>query len=157
NVPLTLEFTSGRTNSGRGLLYQIPHGITLRTTVQRPGQAKQELRFQAKGAQTVLPPSRHPQGCLYAWVPGRSPWEIEPAMAPDWLLEELQSEACRSHTAKGSKFLPEGAKILEGSRDEILTSWAGTMRRRGFSCQAIEAALLVENALRCDPPLEESQ
>jgi len=66
NVPITAEFTSGRTNGGRGLLYKIPLGITLRTTVQRPGQAKQELRFQAKGAQTVLPPSRHPEGCLYA-------------------------------------------------------------------------------------------
>ena len=48
-VPRTPEFTSGRKNGGRGLLYQIPPGADLRTTIQRPGQPKQELRFQAKG------------------------------------------------------------------------------------------------------------
>jgi hypothetical protein len=31
------------------------------------------------------------------------------------------------------------------------------MRRRSFSPQAIEAALLVENELRCEPPLPEWQ
>jgi putative DNA primase/helicase len=157
NVPITLEFTSGRANGGRGLLYKTPNGITLRTTVHRPGQAKQELRFQAKGAQTVLPPSRHPEGCLYAWVPGRSPFELEPAIAPAWILEQLRADAHDSRRATDSNTLAEGEKIREGHRDDVLTSWAGTMRRRGFSRQAIEAALLIENALRCDPPLDEAQ
>jgi putative DNA primase/helicase len=157
NVPITAEFTSGRTNGGRGLLYKIPRGIALRTTVQRPGQAKQELRFQARGAQTVLPPSRHPAGCLYAWVPGRSPFEMEPAIAPAWILERLRAEVHDRRRATDSSSLAGGEKIREGHRDDILTSWAGTMRRRGFSRQAIEAALLIENVLRCDPPLEDSQ
>jgi hypothetical protein len=34
---------------------------------------------------------------------------------------------------------------------------AGTMRRRGFSRAAIEAALLVENGDRCQPPLPQEQ
>jgi hypothetical protein len=34
---------------------------------------------------------------------------------------------------------------------------AGSMRRRGMSIDSIEAALAIENAARCDPPLPESE
>jgi hypothetical protein len=34
---------------------------------------------------------------------------------------------------------------------------AGTMRRRGANEEAIAAALLVENRLRCDPPLSDEE
>jgi putative DNA primase/helicase len=154
-VPVTLEFISGRKQGGRGLLYQIPLGAELRTTIERRGEPKQELRFQAKGAQTVLPPSRHPEGCLYAWVPGRSPWEMAPALAPDWLLAQLRPGHRSGHRL--APHIVAGEKITEGHRDTELTSMAGVMRRRGFSAKAIAAALLVENELRCDPPLDKDQ
>jgi hypothetical protein len=47
-----------------------------------------------------------------------------------------------------------GEKIPEHHRNTKLTSLAGTMRRRGMGVDAIEAALLVENAGKCDPPLD---
>src|SRR5262249_53779181 len=154
-VPPTLEFTSGRKNGGRGLLYKIPPGANLRTTIERRSQPKQELRFQAKGAQTVLPPSRHPEGCLYAWVPGRGPWDMQAALAPDWLLAQLRPgyRDCN----RSADPVVDGEKITEGHRDTELTSMAGVMRHRGFSAKAIAAALLVENELRCEPPLDEDQ
>jgi putative DNA primase/helicase len=155
NVPTTLEFTSGRRNGGRGLLYQIPPGAVLRTTVEKPGAPKQELRFQAKGAQTVVPPSRHSEGCLYAWVAGRGPSEIKAAPAPDWLLAQLRQDQARGAGPTGP--LADGELIAEGSRDTVLTSMAGTMRRRGFCAEAIFAALTIENGRRCRPPLDESQ
>jgi Primase C terminal 1 (PriCT-1) len=43
--------------------------------------------------------------------------------------------------------------ILWGERNKTLASLAGSMRQRGMSNQAIEAALLIENQTRCDPPL----
>jgi len=52
---------------------------------------------------------------------------------------------------------PVGEKIVFGARNDTLTSLAGTMRRRGFSPQSIEAALLVENATKCSPPLPEDE
>jgi len=154
-IPATLEFTSGRENGGRGLLYRIPKGADLRTTIERPKQPNQELRFQAKGAQTVLPPSRHPQGGLYTWVAGQGPWEREAAIAPEWLLAQLEQGRHQGRSVNAN--LVDGEVIPEGSRDTVLTSLAGTMRRRGFSIEAIEAALLVENNLRCQPPLDEAQ
>jgi len=56
--------------------------------------------------------------------------------------------APRTHAA------PVGDQIGEGSRNATLASLAGTMRRRGMSSSAIEAALLEENATRCIPPLD---
>jgi hypothetical protein len=47
--------------------------------------------------------------------------------------------------------------IPEHERNSTLTSLAGTMRRRGMTPEAIKAALLTENALRCRPPLPEAE
>lgn len=69
DVPQTLEFS---TSSGRRhLLYRIPKGVVVKTTIFSESSEKSELRFQANGAQTVMPPSRHPSGVRYAWFPGR--------------------------------------------------------------------------------------
>src|SRR5262249_26695104 len=68
------------------------------------------------------------------------------ALAPDWLLAQLRPGSRKA--APGA----DGEKVTEGHRDRELTSMAGVMRHRGFSAQAIAAALLVENELRCDPP-----
>jgi len=49
-----------------------------------------------------------------------------------------------------------GDKILDGKRNASLASLAGTMRHRGMSQEAIEAALLAENR-KCSPPLPEAE
>jgi len=48
---------------------------------------------------------------------------------------------------------PLPGRIEQGRRNELLTSLAGSMRRRGASPEAIEAALLLENQTRRDPAL----
>jgi len=50
-----------------------------------------------------------------------------------------------------------GESILEGQRNDRLTRKGGSMARSGFSPSAIEAALLKENAERCQPPLPEDE
>jgi hypothetical protein len=85
DLPDTLEFFTGK---GRRLLYRIPSGLVLRTTTTKPKKGE-ELRLQAEGAMTVMPPSRHPNGLMYRWRPGHGPDEIEPAMMPGWMVKEL--------------------------------------------------------------------
>lgn len=60
---------------------------------------------------------------------------------------------------------PEEARVLpgptpdvipQGQRDNFLTSLAGSMRRKGLSGESILAALRVENAARCHPPLADT-
>jgi hypothetical protein len=150
DLPPTWEFTSGK---GRGLLYRIPEGVELRTTYEKPGEG-QEVRFQAKGAQTVLPPSRHPSGRLYQWLPGRGPDDVDAAIMPDWLVGQLRADSRGGRNDKGSKRpLGEEDTVPKGGRNDHLISLAGAMRRRGASVHVIEAALVAENEERCQPPL----
>jgi len=130
DLPATLEFRSGRRDgTGRGLLYKIPQGVTLRTTPEAHG-VKQELRFQARGAQTVLPPSRHPDGKCYAWVEGYDPHEMEAALAPKWLVKEL---SISGSTAQGRthRSTEEWKKLIggvdEGQRNDSLAALAGKL------------------------------
>ena len=54
---------------------------------------------------------------------------------------------------EGAPGAADAAPIPAGRRNATLASLAGTMRRRAMSPAAITAALLVENAARCVPPL----
>lgn len=69
-------------------------------------------------------------------------------------LPERIREAMNGSERRKAKPIPE--IIPEGQRDAILASLGGSMRDRGASQQAIEAALLVENN-RCQTPLPEKQ
>ncbi|MBN2099873.1 MAG: bifunctional DNA primase/polymerase [Dehalococcoidia bacterium] len=51
----------------------------------------------------------------------------------------------------------DGSTIPQGQRNDVLTSLAGTMRRRGMEEAAIVAALLETNAAQCAPPLPEEE
>ena len=57
--------------------------------------------------------------------------------------------------------LPRAARdhspIREGERHQTLVSLGGTLRKRGMSPESIEAALLAENATRCQPPMSEDE
>ena len=47
------------------------------------------LDTRAAGGLGVLPPSIHPSGNTYRWLPGRDPWSWAVPDAPGWLLELL--------------------------------------------------------------------
>lgn len=101
------------------------------------------VELKADGGYVVVPPSVHPSGQPYGWAatPGDRPAET----LPEWLKQG----------AGGGRAVPVGDRIPEGSRRPTLTSLAGTMRRRGMGEAEMTAALLVTNADRCDPPLDE--
>jgi hypothetical protein len=88
-IPPTLEFDSG--GGGRGLLFAIDDTYQIRTTTKIGEGVHSEVRFQAKGAQTVLPPSRLPSGRRYAWKVGRGPGEIEVAKLPPALVSRVDA------------------------------------------------------------------
>jgi hypothetical protein len=75
------------------------------------------------------------------------------AEPPEWLRKCIAS-ARRSapHTST-----PEPKKWVPGERNNKLTSVAGSLRRRGLTLAAIEAALLEENRQRSVPPLEDTE
>jgi putative DNA primase/helicase len=148
DIPSTREATSGRKTKRH--LYFDPslESEEIRRLI-RPFRdahgAKITLDILGDGGYVVAPPSRHPEtGRRYAWVSKRPL-----APFPDALLRLLRSEKKMRHTAAPE--LPQ--YIGEGERDQLLTSLAGTMRRRGASPSAILAALREENTTRVRPPL----
>jgi putative DNA primase/helicase len=104
------------------------------------------LDVKASGGYVVAPPSVGPNGRPYEWM--IPPEDEELADPPPWLMNLVKRERAKGPTA------PVGERIPPGERNRVLTSLAGTMRRRGMGEGEIAAALQVTNEQRCQPPLE---
>jgi len=149
-LPKTLCVKTGRTGSdgkrtGCHYYFRIPAGVSIRNSVCILGAG---LDIRADGGYVVAPPSLHPSGLLYEWL---TPLQAL-ADLPAWMVEVLREAKPAQQRIQNQSEL-----ISEGGRNAALTSLAGTMRRRGMSPEAIEAALLTENAARCNPPLPDSE
>lgn len=76
---------TSRTGSGGYHLLFAPTP-RVRNSVRRLGPG---LDTRAAGGLIVAPPSIHPNGARYRWLPAREPWAIPLAEAPRWLLDLL--------------------------------------------------------------------
>lgn len=93
------------------------------------------------------------------FVPHRNQWKFLESIRRT--QRRLITNACRN-VKSGIAQVRKPAEamagpITKGKRNVTLTSMAGTMRECGFSVEAIEAAVLTENELRCSPPLPEKE
>jgi DNA-binding transcriptional ArsR family regulator len=137
--------------SGSGGLHYLwqPHpGLQSSTGTDTHGFGP-GVDVKATGGYAAMPPSLHETGNRYMWLPGRSLDDIEIAPWPQYLINRLQERA--KDQAGPAPELQQ--QILEGNRNSELASLAGTLRRRGCSQVAINAALQVMNTERCRPPL----
>jgi putative DNA primase/helicase len=137
-LPVTVQ---SKTRRGHHIYFQNPKGYNIRGSVGKLGPG---LDIRANGSYIVAPPSRHVTG-QYEWLNQNSLVPI-----PNWLLGILEGP-----TAKKTGNTAWRNYIPQGQRNSILASLAGTMRKRGMTQPAIEAALAAENRSRCDPPLSE--
>jgi len=128
---------------GLHLLFQKPDGVAIKSVAGVLGEG---VDVKADGGYIVAPPSVHPNGNAYIWEVSAHPDEHALAPLPEVLLQLLKPKE-----RQAAPELP--AKIGRGTRNALLTSLAGTMRRRGATEDAILAALLIENNQKCDPPL----
>ena len=71
-------------------------------------------------------------------------------------IEPVHSSKARKSAASNNDDA-QGTPIAEGSRNVALASLAGSMRSRGMTASAIEAALLAHNQERCNPPLPDKE
>lgn len=138
------------TGAGRHVFFSLPSGCHVRNSAGKLGRG---LDIRAEGGYVVAPPSVHPNGKTYVWEVSSKPSQTPLAPVPEWLLSLLtMAEAQVTPAPNGN-----GAHINAGGRNASLTSLAGTMRKRGMTLDSIEAALLLENRLRCAPPLPEKE
>ena len=116
---------------GRQLLFRAPVGWHAPTNKTPIG-----VDIRGQGGFAMLPPSMHYCGREYAWAPGRAPWEVEIADAPEWLLDAIDrlveqfggdrasDEAGRAQTRTASPsddFDAFGARV--DGRDDAMTKW----------------------------------
>ena len=139
------------TAKGQHLYFGAPHGVEVRNSASKAGPG---VDIRGAGGYVIAPPSIHPSGKPYTWDAGFHFADYPLAPFPEALLPILTGPRAAAKTAGGNG---DGGRIPEGQRDSTLTSLAGTMRRRGMGEAAIRAALLAENAARCDPPLPEAE
>ena len=146
-IPDTAEAITG--GGGRHLYFRYGGGSVPKTLA--PG-----IDLKGDGGYVVAPPSIHASGNAYQWdgIAGAKAL-LNLAEPPAWLLEYIA--AARDGSRAQFKAAPAYEKVPEGNRNDHLASLSGTMRKRGMSREAIEAALLEENRLRCDPPLPEAE
>lgn len=89
DLPETWEFETG---AGSRLLYVIPDGMKTKKYTSTGEGKHQECAILCDGQQTVIPPSIHYTGTQYDWIDGHSPWDIDCAIAPEWLLDLIRFE-----------------------------------------------------------------
>jgi|GEM_PF-3001431 len=131
--------------TGKGLHYYFKYQEGIKNSV---GKIAKGVDVRSDNGYVVAPPSIHPNtGKPYEWIV--PPWECELAEFPNKEFHLLKENI---KTNEHGDFL-----IVEGGRNNYLTSLAGTMRRRGFSFNAIFTAIYSENMEKCNPPLPESE
>jgi Bifunctional DNA primase/polymerase, N-terminal/Primase C terminal 1 (PriCT-1) len=127
---------SVKTPSGGEHFYFRHPGGEIRNSAGKLGPG---LDVRGDGGYVVAPPT-----------PGYEPDEEAPiAELPEWLRELMRAVPRQAS--------PASEAIPAGERNATLASLAGSMRRRAMDADAIAAALKVENAKRCRPPLPEAE
>lgn len=109
------------------------------------------LDIRGDGGQVVAPPSLHKSGQRYSWLVGLD--DEEPAELPGWIPEELE----RASKPRRAKVDQDPEDVIDGKRNDWLTSRAGSLRRLSLDTEAIHAALVVMNRAKCKPPLDDDE
>ena len=129
-------------SGGLHLWFQVPPKIDFRGSV---GALAPGIDIRANGSYVVTPPSSGDYEKDGNRITGPWVWETddEPALLPDEWRKAILALKTNKPKSKAAGEAPD--TIPEFTRNVTLTSLAGSMRRRGMSQEAIEAALLVEN------------
>ena len=118
--------------------FRVPAASHLRSGKLAPG-----IDIKTNGGYVIIPGSKT-EG-VYRWMDGKSITDIALPDIPGWIIASLNS--------KQEFSFDEDGYITEGNRNNYLASIGGTLRRRGASLEAIQAALLAENTQRIRPRL----
>jgi putative DNA primase/helicase len=172
---ITGEYTigGGKVLRGRHLFYKCDENEALVGNLKKAGLNGIDIKH---NGYVLIAPSRHFSGVCYEWVPGKAPWEIDIAQAPEELLVSLRKRGRKSPTALGEgdwsfldnldfggervdidRLLEEG--IDEGSRAvDIYRMTCALANKFPINTEAgrlaVETMMIRFNAEKVRPPLE---
>ena len=94
---ITGEYSAaGRSIRGRHIFYKCDQSEALVGNLKKSGLNGIDIKH---NGYVLISPSRHFSGVCYEWVPGKAPWEIEMAQAPEELLAALRKRSRRTESA----------------------------------------------------------
>lgn len=107
------------------------------------------------GRYFLAPPSLHPSGSTYAFLPDHGPNQTAIATLPEPIYQQLSQQARAETSAQREQIAvdPE-AKIRAGNRRDLIFRYACMLRRWGVPRQQILEQCLHFNDTRCDPPVD---
>jgi hypothetical protein len=146
------------TGSGRHYYWKWPTDVEIRNTQARddiPG-----IDARGEGGYVIAPPSIHPSGRGYLWLPDVN----EFAFAPQWLLDVITRKHAAGAGAGTAQAMPPGAwssffgMSFNGSRrSSAMAKAAGFFLRKNIDPMvALDLVRLFNNA-RCEPPLDDAE
>lgn len=148
-LPRTLEVHTG--GGGRHLYFAYP-SVRLHNRVGiRPG-----IDLRSDGGYVVAPPSVHPSGERYRWLPGQGPQDLLAEPLPAWFLEATRASGQAGHSLKHwRRIVREG--VAEGQRNSVLASFTGHLLWHGVDPEVALDLMLAWNQARCRPPLPDDE
>jgi hypothetical protein len=107
------------------------------------------------GRYFLAPPSIHPSGEQYSFLPGLGPDDVDVVEMPEHVYRDLSERARHEDREQRDRITidPE-AKIKAGNRRDLIFRYACMLRRWGLPRNAIAQACHEFNERRCDPPVE---
>lgn len=114
------------------------------------------IDLRGDGGCVVSPPSIHPSGKRYAWVPARGRGEAPLAPLPGGLHGNPQDGRRAGHPLTHWRRLAREG-VVEGERNATLASLTGHLLWRGVDPEVALELMLAWNRTRCRPPLSEEE
>jgi len=155
NLPVTLTVRSSKPYK-RHFYFRPPADIE-----QLPYVA---FRFESgkltadTGRYFLAPPSIHPSGAIYSFLPGLGPDDVDIAELDPHLYRQLAAQAREESDEQRERIhVDPDAKVHAGQRGDSLFRYASMLRRWGLARDQIARAAHEWNQARCDPPIEHAR
>ena len=148
-LPQTVEAVTG--GGGRHFYFAHP-GFEVRNRTD----LAHGIDLRGDGGVIIVPPSIHPSGKPYRWVPGHAPNEMALAPLPDWLLVRRFAGASAGHPLSYWRDLVREG-VSEGQRNASIASFTGHLLWHGVDADITQELMLAWNRVRCRPPLEDEE
>ena len=138
-LPKTVRVKTG--GGGEHVYFRLPKSVR-----QWPKELAPGIDLKGDGGFVVAPGSTHPDGGTYDFQENSSPWDVELADAPEWLLG-VAKEKKEPQPQVPDKTIPEGL------RNNTLFRELSSARARGYSEGALRGVAEARNR-DCAVPLE---
>jgi len=146
----TVEAASG--GGGRHVYFAHPGGFIGNKVAVWPG-----IDLRGDGGYIVAPPSLHPSGRQYTWIPDHEPEHVQLAPMPVWLLDAVTEDRRKRHHSAGYWRERVRTHVQEGERNNTIASLSGHLLAHGVDESVVAELLLAWNRLRCRPPLTDDE